>query len=918
MVMVKMRGHRPVRLWQVAAIAILVLGTTGVTFGTWAWYVSNTGHNRAELQVNGSQIAVTTKKTLEGYNDQIASAVALFTQSGLIDTAEFHAYVKNLDLYNRYKGIYGLGLISWVPSADLSAVVAALRASGDPGFTVSPPGARPAYCLASEFDQKNLKSPIPFVGYDLCTFKKLLPVLDAATVSGTEQVVLESTLVPGPAYRENFLVVAPVYSGDPTTAEERISQRIGWVAALVDGRQMLAAALGPAGAHLGVELFSGSGVSPKQLVVSSPSALKPNVKGSVTEHFNDAGTWTLRISALPGGPGPANPLAAPGVVFVMAMLLNVALAAFVWDLGRGRLRARRSFMQSERRFQSIASYSPVGILEMGENGITNYHNPRMNEIAGVDEDFWNDHSWLDCVHPADRPSVTTIALSTRMKRDDTDASFRLLRPSGEVRNVRVLAAPVAGDDGGPPRFVATVQDVTQEVAATEALAFQAMHDSLTGLPNRALFLDRLGVQLSHAARSGSDLAVMFLDLDRFKVVNDGLGHQAGDELLKAVATRLAEVVRAGETVARLGGDEFTFIFHDVEDATMAGAIARRIMEALAAPIEIDGREVVVTGSIGIVLPGPGAQAAAVLRDADAAMYRAKETGRARFEIFDEEQRRAVMERLTVEGELRHAIETGELRMHYQPLVSPSTGSVFGAEALVRWEHPTRGLLYPDDFIPVAEQTGLIVALGEWVFRAAAADCAQWDRDGVGPRLETLAINVSARQLASPRLCPMVRDVLRMNGIDPGRISIEITESVIMSDDDVTRRSLTDIDRLGVGLAIDDFGTGFSSLASLSKLPVSVIKIDRSFVDQIGIAPHGGPVVVAIVEMAHALGLPVIAEGVSGEAQRTFLVQCGCDAAQGYLWSRGLPADEFARWYQARTAPPDLQVVGAARSHLLTG
>jgi diguanylate cyclase (GGDEF)-like protein len=394
---------------------------------------------------------------------------------------------------------------------------------------------------------------------------------------------------------------------------------------------------------------------------------------------------------------------------------------------------------------------------------------------------------------------------------------------------------------------------------------------------------------------------MFMDLDRFKVVNDGLGHQAGDELLKAVAVRLRGVVRAGETVARLGGDEFTFIFHDVDGPSQAAAVAQRILAVFDEPIDIGGSGVVVTGSIGIVLPGPGAQADAVLRDADAGMYRAKEAGRSRFEIFDEEQRRAVVARLTIESELRHGIEHGELRLHYQPLVSPATGSVIGAEALVRWAHPTRGLLYPDEFVPVAEDTGLIVALGEWVFRTAAADCARWDLDEECPQLEILAVNVSARQLASPLLCPMVHEVLHVNGIDPSRISIEITESVIMSDDAVTRRSLSDLRSLGVSMAIDDFGTGYSSLASLSKLPVSLVKVDKSFVGQINLDSEGAPIVLAIIEMAHALGLKVVAEGVEQEGQRQFLVRCGCDVAQGYLWSKAVPADEFARWCRSSLA-----------------
>jgi len=914
--MVKMRESRPVRLWQVAAVAILILGTTAASLGTWAWYVRNKDDNRAQLRASAAQVAETSKKTLDGYVDQIASAVALFTQPGLVDRAEFHDYVKYLDLYDRYKGIYGLGFIAWVPQAILPAFVAGWRAGGDPGFSVAPAGARSAYCLASQFDEQNLKTTISIVGYDLCTVPQLASVLDLATTSGTDQAMLESAFGSSAVFRGNFVLVAPVYSGDPTTAAERRAQRIGWAAALVDGKQLMAAALGPTGDHLRVDLFVGTGVSSNHLVVSSPSGATSGVTPSVVEHFTAGAQWTVRVRALPGGLGPANPLEVPALVFLMAVLLNVALAGFVWDLGRGRLRATRSYMASERRFQSIASSTPVGILEMAADGAIQYFNPRLNEIAGVDDEYWHDHTWLDCIHPDDRNRVVSVALSASQTKVDTGVNFRLLRPSGDVRNVRVLAAPVKREGGEPSSFVASVQDVTEEVVATEALAFQAMHDSLTGLPNRALFLDRLSMELAHAARTHSDLAVMFLDLDRFKVVNDGLGHQAGDQLLKAVAVRLLGVVRAGETVARLGGDEFTFIFHDVDGATKAAVVAQRILRALDEPIEIEGRQVVVSGSIGIVLPDPGANASAVLRDADAGMYRAKESGRARFEIFDEEQRLEVMERLTVESELRQGIERGELRLYYQPLVLPSTGAVLGAEALVRWAHPTRGILDPDQFVPVAEETGLIVALGEWVFRTAAADCARWDRETMGPKLETLAVNVSASQLASPMLCPTVHDALRVNGIHPDRISIEITESVIMSDDDVTRRSLIDLRDLGVGMAIDDFGTGYSSLSSLSRLPVSLVKIDKSFVDQIDVEPEGGPIVVAIVEMTHALGLRVVAEGVAREEQRRFLVRCGCDFAQGYLWSEPLPADDFALWWKDRVPHrgADRDTDGSARDN----
>ena len=640
--MVTVRGGKRVKLWQVAAVAIVVLGTAGISFGTWTWYGSNKSHNRSELEATGAQIAVSTRQTLDGYNGQIASAVALFTQPGLIDRTEFHNYVRYLDLYKRFKGIYGLGLVSVIPAAGLAAFVAGWRADGDPGYVVSPSGNRPTYCLASQLDQNNLQSSIPLLGYDLCTVPPLLSVLNSSTASGDVQAVAESSLAPGPQFAGNFALLEPVYTGNPTTLAERLAQRVGWVAALVDGRQLLTAALGTADPRVGVELFSGSVASAKNLVVSSPAGLKRSASGAVTEHVVDGGTWTIVIRPLHGGPGLGDPLLGPLVVFVTSLLLNLALAGLVWDLGRGRLRARALFTKSEERFESMASSSPVGILELSADGTAQYFNLRLNEIAGVDDDYWIDHKWSDCVYPDDRAAMVASALSSWEHKEDLAASFRLLSPSGAIRNVRVLAAPITGDTDVTTSFVVTVQDVTEEVAASKALVFQAMHDSLTGLPNRALFLDRLSVELAHSARSGSDLAVMFLDLDGFKVINDGMGHQAGDELLQAVAARLTGVIRSGETVARLGGDEFTFIFHDVHGAAKAASVAARILDALSAPIALGDREVVVTASIGVVLPAPGAQADVVLRHADAGMYRAKQAGRARFEIFDEEQHKVVV------------------------------------------------------------------------------------------------------------------------------------------------------------------------------------------------------------------------------------------------------------------------------------
>ena len=477
------------RLRPLAAIAIVVLGTTAVTVGTWAWYVSNKDHNRVQAQSNATQITATISETLAEYADQTLSTAALFSQPVLPSHAAFQSYVREVDVYEHYRALQGLGFVSWVGLSALPAFVAQARADGLPDFTVAPAGTRAVYCVASYVAESGVQAPIPLTGYDLCTIPTLSAQLALATSSGQEQVVLEDTLAPAPAYRGNFVLVSPVYSGHPTTVAARQAQLVGWVAALVDGHELLSA-LGPSEANTSLELFTAPTPDPRQLVVASPAGTKVSTPGALVEHFTEGGPWTLLVRPLAGAPGPGNPLVAPAVVFMMALLFNLAMAGFVWDLGRGRSRAVHSFVESERRFQFMASCTPVGILEMDGAGTTQYFNPRLQEIAGVDASFLETQGWLACVHPDDRAQVGSLARSVWRRRADVTASFRLLRPDGGVRHVRALASPVVTGSGSPDRYVVTLQDVTDEVAATEALAFQAMHDNLTGLANRALFLDQ--------------------------------------------------------------------------------------------------------------------------------------------------------------------------------------------------------------------------------------------------------------------------------------------------------------------------------------------------------------------------------------------------------------------------------------------
>ncbi len=469
--------------------------------------------------------------------------------------------------------------------------------------------------------------------------------------------------------------------------------------------------------------------------------------------------------------------------------------------------------------------------------------------------------------------------------------------SGEFRWVSTTKLPLRDRQGNIVGTFGISRDITERKKVGEQLQHQAFYDPLTDLPNRALFLDRLQHLFHRARRSLGNprFAVLYLDLDRFKAINDSLGHPVGDEVLSATARRLERCIRPGDTLARLGGDEFTVLLDDVRSEADATGVAERIHEEVAAPLQVGGVEVFTSVSVGIALSSAGyACPEDMLRDADTAMYRAKMGGRARHQVFTGEMHQRAVSSLRLETDLRHAVERREIVPFYQPVVDLDTGTVVGFEALARWRHPTRGLLLPDLFIPVAEESGLVVELGEWMLAEACRQAREWQRRHPLCSKLGISVNISSRQISQPGLDAEVERVLRATGLDPACLTLEITETALMHNLSVGASVVQRLAAMSVGLHLDDFGTGYSSLAYLHSFPVQALKVDRSFVNRMDREPHEAAIVKAIVSLAHDLGMEVVAEGVETRAQVAALRALRCGRGQGFLFAEPLPADQAER------------------------
>ncbi len=554
---------------------------------------------------------------------------------------------------------------------------------------------------------------------------------------------------------------------------------------------------------------------------------------------------------------------------------------------------------SEERYALAISGANDGLWDWDLEADEIYFSPRWKEMLGFTEDeiTLSPEEWFSRVHPDEVERLKQeisdhLAGRTRHFKHE----HRMRHRDGGYQWMLSRGIAVRGPNGKPCRMAGSLTDVHARKMTEKQLLHDAMHDALTDLPNWALFMDRLGVTIAQTKRRPEhQFAVLFMDLDRFKNVNDSLGHAVGDLLLVSIARRFRSFLRPGDTVARLGGDEFAVLADGIEDPSDATRIAERINEELGRPFDLQGHEVFTSASIGIALSSTGYdRPEEVLRDADTAMYRAKSLGKARHAIFDQEMHRRAVELLSLETDLRRAVSRNEFRVHYQPIVALSKGRLEGFEALVRWQHPERGLVYPEQFIPVAEETGLIVPLGWCVLREACRQTAAWQLGFPADHELAVSVNLSGKQFRQGELVSRIRAILEETGLAPGRLRLEITESMIMEDAESAVEKMRQLREVGVELHIDDFGTGYSSLSYLHRLPTHTIKIDRSFVSHMTERNGKSHIVGTIVALARNLGMRVAAEGLETADQLAKLREMRCEFGQGFYFSKPLSEADAGR------------------------
>jgi diguanylate cyclase (GGDEF)-like protein/PAS domain S-box-containing protein len=907
-------GRIRLRPHDVAA-ALALLGGVAIAFAL-AGGLHEAGRERARSAFL-QRAATTHAAVANSFGDALdvlRSSNALFQSVGMVDAARFGAFVRPLMQFHPYlDAVVFHRVVEDGGRGGYEAAQGRLR----PGFTIrergpgglAPAAVRERYLVAEYIEPMNGFRDV--LGYDALSFAPQARAFEQAVDSGLPTA---SVLLPLLQYesRLGVVIVMPVYPGHavPADAAARRANVLGDTSVVLDVGELV-------GGNLkGANLLGGPGTAIELLGAGERgmrTAFRWNHLGqraapawhgwlgeevfTVRRSIEVAGQhWELRLAArstdIHGG-------AAPLAVLVLGCLLSGALAAWV----RGRfLRAGKVEALVERRTADLeqalaqmnlylraieASANVVILVDATRPGYPiDYVNPAFERMRGYAAAEALGRRLFDVAEREPDQAAVAELLQAMRERREAHATMRLRCKGGKELYADVYIAPVWEGGDAPGHFVITQYDVSTAKRYEAELEVRARYDLLTGLANRALLQDRIEAAIALAGKDAV-VWVVALDLDHFKYVNDTLGHGAGDEILKAAAARLQRVVRRADTVARTGGDEFVLVLPGRSDESDAATTVQAALAALAEPLRLHGQELVLTGSAGLAAwPADGLDAAVLIQHAEVAMYRAKDLGRNTVQFYTPAMNARLRERVALEGALRSALDHGEFELHYQPQVELESGSVVGVEALIRWRHPSLGMVRPDRFIKLAEETGLIVPIGSWVLRTACRQNRDWQQAGYG--LLRIAVNLSARQFAQPGLVREIQIVLEETGMAATCLEIELTETLVMEDVESAIRTMGQLKRMGVKLSIDDFGTGYSSLSYLRRFPVDVLKIDRSFVRDITSSEDDAAMVAAIIELARGLRMRVIAEGVETEAQLDYLRRRGCDEVQGHVYARAVP------------------------------
>ena len=846
------------------------------------------------------------------YDQALVGLQSFFEASEVVERNEFHNYVYKLLQDQQHQGIVAIGYAEYVKDSEKQRYQKSIRRKGLTNFTIFPELASDRYAPIV-YIEPNTPVNLRKLGYDAYSDEVRRKAMDAArdvdqaTLSAKVLFLTESET----GRRPGFLIYLPIYRNGAlhNNVSEKRASLAGWVFLKLDSEQLIDSAFAHKPWDIDIRVFDGKEAKQEALLFSRASAIKggeSDAKSALNkvEHLDLLGhEWVLAAKSLPAFDAAINHQKSR-LIAVMGLLASLALMALVQSLVT-RARAREAIeaidtklRDSEQRWKFALEGSGDGVWDWNLHTNEVVFSRLWKEMLGYHEAEIVDgyEAWKVLVHPDDLGAATEalhLALAEHSKPYSQE--YRMKCKDGSWKWVLDRGMVISFDPAGKPlRMVGTHTDITFLKKSEETIWRQANFDSLTGLPNRRMFYDRLEQELKKAHRADLQLALIFLDLDRFKEVNDTLGHYQGDTLLQEAARRLSACVREADTVARLGGDEFIIILGELEDAGVVERIAQKILMQLAEPFRLDDEVAYVAGSLGITLyPSDAVRIGDLVKNVDQAMYAAKNMGGNRYSYFTPSMQARANARMQMANDLRAAISEQQFWLAYQPIVDLRSGAIHKAEALLRWQHPTRGLVSPAEFIPVAEDTGMIIDIGEWVFHEAVKRASQW-REILCPDFQ-ISINKSPAQFYKEiKSHTSWFDYIKALGLPGSAVVVEITEGLILDASENVTNILLEFLDAGIQVSLDDFGTGYSSLSYLKKFDIDYLKIDRSFVANLEPDSDDLALCEAMIVMAHKLGIRVIAEGVETEVQRDLLQAAGCDFAQGFLFSPGVSAENFEK------------------------